>query len=120
MSIAQVLNLAASGLVAVAAAVFVTTYHVLAPWRRTAMGWHLMLFTAAIGCLGLYTIVVTITGLDGTPAMVLRYARTALLMFVAALIVQRTWMVWVAQHPRQAPAPSDTTSAGTGSTGDAP
>lgn len=117
MSIAQVLNLAASGLVAVAATVFITTYHVLAPWRRTAMGWHLMLFTGAIGLLGLYTIVVTFTGLDGTPAMVLRYARTALLMFVAVLIVQRTWMVWAAQHPQKR-SESDTTSAGTGSTGD--
>ena len=42
MSIAQVLNLAASGLVAVAAAVFITTYHLLAPWRRTAMGLSLI------------------------------------------------------------------------------
>ncbi len=101
MSMAQILNLAASGLVAVTAAAFIVTYHLLAPWRRTAMGWHLMLFTGAIGCLGLYTIVVTITGLDGVPAMVLRYARTVLLLVVSGLMVQRTWMVWAAQHPRR-------------------
>lgn len=104
MSTAQILNLAASALVALFAAVFVVTYHLLAPWRRTVMGWHLMLFTAAIGGLGLYTVVVTITGLDGTPAMILRYARTVLLLFIAALIMQRTWMVWSAQRP--APASS--------------
>ncbi|MGW1468538.1 putative phage holin [Streptomyces sp. NPDC002308] len=100
MSFAQILNLAASALVALFSAVFVIAYHVLAPWRRTFMGWHLMLFTGAIGCLGLYTVVVTITGLDGLPAMILRYIRSALLILVAALIVQRTWMVWTAQaHP---------------------
>lgn len=118
MSLAQILNLAASALVALFAAVFITTYHLLAPWRRTAMGWHLMLFTGAIGLLGLYTIVVTFTGLDGTPAMVLRYARTMLLLVVAALIAQRTWMVWSAQHPRK--VDSSTSSAGTGSTGETP
>ncbi|MFG2676936.1 hypothetical protein [Streptomyces sp. NPDC048445] len=104
MSIAQVLNLAASGLVALFAGAFIVTYHLLAPWRRTRMGWHLMLFTGAIGCLGLYTIVVTITGLDGTPAMVLRCARTVLLLVVAVLIAQQTRMVYTAQrHPRPVP-----------------
>ena len=115
MSVAQILNLAASALVALFAAVFIVTYHVLAPWRRTVMGWHLMLFTGAIGLLGLYTIVVTFTGLDGAPATVLRYARTAVLMLVAALIAQRTWMVWAAQHPRRTPDGTDTSSADTGS-----
>ena len=120
MSLAQILNLAASALVALFAAVFITTYHLLAPWRRTAMGWHLMLFTGAIGLLGLYTIVVTFTGLDGTPAMILRYARTVLLMVVAGLIAQRTWMVWAAQHPAKAQDGTDTTSAGTGSREETP
>ncbi|MFJ9988578.1 hypothetical protein ACIQUD_31975 [Streptomyces globisporus] len=103
MSPAQILNLAVSALVFLCSLVFVVTYHVMAPWRRTPMGWHLMLFTAAIGLLGLYTVVVTITGLDGTPAMVLRYIRSALLLLVAGLMLQRTWMVWTAQH-RPAPA----------------
>ncbi|MFD7867300.1 hypothetical protein [Streptomyces sp. NPDC059783] len=108
MSIAQILNLAASGLVALFAGAFIVTYHLLAPWRRSRMGWHLMLFTAAIGCLGLYTIIVTITGLDGTPAMILRIARTVLLLVVAALIGQQTRMVWTAQRrPAPAPAPSE-------------
>nr|WP_239086317.1 hypothetical protein [Streptomyces parvus] len=85
---------------------FVTTYHLMAPWRRTYMGWHLMLFTGAIGLLGLYTVVVTITGLDGTPAMVLRYVRSALLLLVAGLMLQRTWMVWAAQHQSARPEPT--------------
>ncbi|MFH8483618.1 hypothetical protein [Streptomyces sp. NPDC018055] len=108
MSVAQILNLAVSALVFLCSVAFVVTYHVMAPWRRTPMGWHLMLFTATIGLLGLYTVVVTITGLDGAPAMVLRYVRSALLAFVAGLIVQRTWMVWSAQHqPARAPSPPE-------------
>ncbi|MFJ1900550.1 hypothetical protein [Streptomyces sp. NPDC088115] len=111
MSIAQILNLAASGLVALFAGAFIVTYHLLAPWRRTRMGWHLMLFTGAIGCLGLYTIVVTITGLDGTPAMVLRCARTVLLLVVAVLIGQQTRMVYAAQRrPRPVPDGDSTTA----------
>lgn len=112
MSPAQILNLAVSALVFLCSLVFVVTYHVMAPWRRTPMGWHLMLFTAAIGLLGLYTVVVTITGLDGTPAMVLRYVRSALLAFVAVLIVQRTWMVWTAQHQSARPAPTSDSRTG--------
>lgn len=104
MSFAQILNLAVSALVFLCSMVFVVTYHVMAPWRRTPMGWHLMLFTAAIGLLGLYTVVVTITGLNGVPAMVLRYIRSALLFLVAGLMLQRTWMVWTAQHRPARPA----------------
>lgn len=107
MSVAQILNLAVSGLVFLCSLLFVVTYHLMAHWRRTPMGWHLMLFTGAIGCLGLYTIVVTITGLDGTAAMVLRFVRSALLLLVAGLMLQRTWMVWTAQHqPSRVTAPS--------------
>ncbi|MEU5660062.1 hypothetical protein ABZ802_31255 [Streptomyces sp. NPDC047737] len=113
MSIAQILNLAVSGLVFLCSMMFVVTYHLMAHWRRTPMGWHLMLFTGAIGCLGLYTIVVTITGLDGTPAMVLRFIRSALLLLVAGLMLQRTWMVWTSQHR---PSRSTKSDSGTGDT----
>ncbi|MFH9236018.1 hypothetical protein [Streptomyces globisporus] len=114
MSFAQILNLAVSALVFLCSMVFVVTYHVMAPWRRTPMGWHLMLFTAAIGLLGLYTVVVTITGLNGVPAMVLRYIRSALLLLVAGLMLQRTWMVWTAQHrPARAAATSDSRTGDT-------
>ncbi|MFW3477358.1 putative phage holin [Streptomyces microflavus] len=115
MSFAQILNLAVSALVFVCSAAFVVTYHLMAHWRRTYMGWHLMLFTGAIGLLGLYTVVVTITGLDGTPAMVLRYVRSALLLLVAGLMIQRTWMVWTAQH-----RPARPTYAPDSRTGDTP
>ncbi|WP_206308421.1 hypothetical protein [Streptomyces sp. A1277] len=98
MSVAQIVNLAVSALVFLCSVVFVITYHVLAPWRSTPMGWHVMFFTGSIGGLSLYTVIVTITGLDGTPATVLRIVRAALLLLVAALICQRTRMVWVAQR----------------------
>lgn len=114
MSIAQILNLAVSALVFLCSMTFVGTYHLMAPWRRTYMGWHLMLFTGAIGLLGLYTVVVTITGLDGAPAMVLRYVRSSLLLLVAGLMLQRTWMVWTAQHrPARATATSDSRTGDT-------
>ncbi|KUL59697.1 hypothetical protein ADL32_19210 [Streptomyces albidoflavus] len=103
MSFAQILNTAVSALVALAAAAFVVTYHRLAPWRSTPMGWHLMLLAATLGLLGLYTVVITIVGLDGTPATVLRIVRAGLLLLVAGLLAQRTLMVIRAQRPEGDP-----------------
>ncbi|MFD5026979.1 hypothetical protein [Streptomyces sp. NPDC058373] len=103
MSIAQLLNMTVSGLVALSAALFVFTYHRLAPWRSTPMGWHLMLLAAALGGLGLYTVVITIVGLDGTTATVLRIVRAGLLLLVAGLLAQRTCMVVRAQRPEEDP-----------------
>ncbi|MFJ5089957.1 hypothetical protein [Streptomyces sp. NPDC088674] len=100
MTIAQYLNTGVSGAVAAAAAVFCITYHRLAPWRSTPMGWHLMMLSGTLGALGLYTVVITLVGLDGTAATVLRIVRAGLLLFVAALLVQRTLMVIRAQKER--------------------
>ncbi|MYX67340.1 hypothetical protein K388_05605 [Streptomyces sp. KhCrAH-43] len=100
MSPAQLANLTGSGLVAACAAVFVTTYWRVAPWRSTPTGWFLMTFAATIGGLGLYTVLITAVGLDGTAASVLRFIRTALLLTVAGLFMQATRMVLRAQRRR--------------------
>lgn len=97
MNWAQLANTAASGLVALASVVFVVVYHLHAPWRSTPVGRHLMVFTAAIGALGAYTIAITIWP-EGAPASVLRTARTVLLVVIAALVVQRIYMVVTVQH----------------------
>ncbi|GHC37315.1 hypothetical protein AB0R01_30435 [Streptomyces rochei] len=97
MGWAQMANLAASGLVALASIVFAIVYHLHAPWRSTPVGRHLMGFTLAIGALGAYTIAITIWP-DGVPAEILRTIRTGLLLVIAALVVQRILMVVSAQH----------------------
>lgn len=94
-------NNGASALVAVAAAVFVVAYSLLAPWSRSETGRHLMSFTAAIGLLGLYTVCITAWP-SGGAAAVLRVARVVLLVAVAGLLVQRTRMLIRAQRkPRR-------------------
>lgn len=98
MSVAEVLNMSVSGLVFLCAVAFIVTYHRLAPWRSTPMGWHLMLLSGALGALGAYTVVISIVGLDGPAATVLRLVRAALLLLVAGLLLQRTRMVIRAQR----------------------
>jgi len=97
MDCAQLANTAASGLVALCCAVFVVVYHRYAPWRSTSVGRHVMMFTIAIGALALYTVVITLWP-SGAPAAALRFSRTLLLLIIAGLVVQRTRMVWAAQH----------------------
>ncbi|MYW43036.1 hypothetical protein [Streptomyces sp. SID161] len=97
MDRAQLANTAASGLVALCCLVFAVVYQVRAPWRSTSVGRHVMTFTLAIGALAAYTVVVTIWP-DGLTAMILRYARTGLLLVIAGLVIQRTHMVLSAQH----------------------
>ena len=97
MNCSQLANITASGLVALCCAVFVIVYNRHAPWRSTAVGRHLMTFTIAVGALCLYTVLVTIWPV-GIPAIVLRSVRTLLLLFIAALVVQRTHMVLSAQR----------------------
>lgn len=99
MDCAQTANTAASGLVALCSLVFAAVYHRNAPWRSTPVGRHLMIFTLAIGALGAYTVIVTAWP-DGIAATVLRFARTLLLLLIAALVMQRTRMVLQAQHHR--------------------
>jgi uncharacterized membrane protein YidH (DUF202 family) len=114
MGWAQMANLAASGLVALASFVFAVVYHLRAPWRSTPVGRHLMGFTLAIGALGAYTIAITIWP-DGMPAEILRATRTVLLLVIAALVVQRIHMVITVQHrgalletPHDQPGPPPT------------
>jgi hypothetical protein len=97
MDCAQLANTAASGLVTLACITFAVVYHVHAPWRSTAVGRHLMMFTLAIGGLGAYTVLITIWP-DGATATVLRSMRTTLLVVIAGLVIQRTHMVLRAQH----------------------
>ncbi|MEW2402115.1 hypothetical protein [Streptomyces sp. NPDC046862] len=97
MDWAQLANTAASGLVALCCVTFAVVYHRHAPWRSTAVGRHVMLFTIAIGALALYTVLVTFWP-EGPATAVLRSARTLLLLVIAGLVVQRTHMVLTAQH----------------------
>ena len=97
MDCAQLANTFASGLVALCCAVFAVVYHRYAPWRSTAVGRHVMTFTLAIGALSAYTVVITIWQ-EGVPATVFRSVRTLVLLLIAALVIQRTRMVLVAQH----------------------
>jgi hypothetical protein len=97
-------NTAASALVAAAAGGFAAVYAVLAPWRRSEVGRHVMAVTAAIGLLGLYTVLITAWP-DGAAATALRVVRVVLLVALAALLVQRTWMVIRAQRDAAPPDP---------------
>ncbi|TXS44928.1 putative phage holin [Streptomyces sp. OR43] len=100
MSPAEFANLAVSALVAAMATAFVITYWRVAPWRSTAVGWYLMTFAGAIGGLGLYTVLITAVGLEGTAATVLRIIRSVLLLTMAGLLLQATRMVLRAQRRR--------------------
>lgn len=111
MDCAEFANIAASGLVTLACIVFAVVYHVYAPWRSTTMGRHLMTFTLAIGALGAYTVAITVWS-DGAVATVLRSIRTLLMFVIALLVMQRTRMVWRAQHntplhPSEAGSPAE-------------
>lgn len=101
MSTDEWINTVVSGLVFLSALAFVVTYQLLAPWRSTPMGWHLMLFAAGIGGLGAYTVAIAIVGPDGSAASALRILRALALLLIACLMVQRTVMVIHAQ--RRAP-----------------
>lgn len=97
MDCAQLANTAASGLVTLCCIGFAIVYHLHAPWRSTPVGRHLMLFTAAIGGLAFYTVLITVWP-EGTTALVLRSLRSLLLFVIAGLVLQRTHMVLNAQH----------------------
>lgn len=93
MSVAEWINTVGSAIVVASTIVFMVTYHLLAPWRSSAMGRHLMLFAGAIGGLGAYTVVIAIVGQEGCTAAVLRVVRALILLLIAGLFVQRTVMV---------------------------
>ncbi|WP_354643836.1 hypothetical protein [Kitasatospora camelliae] len=97
MDCAQLANFGASGLVTLTSAVAVATYHRLAPWRSTRYGRHVMTVTAAVGALGLYTVLITLWP-TGVTATILRGIRTGLLLLLAVMMIQRTRMFIDAQH----------------------
>lgn len=101
MTCAELANASVSALIVVCSCVFVVTYHRKAAWRRSPVGWYLMTFAGAIGGLGLYTVLITITGTEGAGAAVLRLIRTLLLLVVAVLLIQATRMLLNAQRPKE-------------------
>ncbi|WP_073946538.1 putative phage holin [Streptomyces kebangsaanensis] len=102
MTPSQVMNAGVSGLVAVLAAVFLWTYTRRARWEQSGMGQYFVAAVATIGLLGTYTVVITLVGVDGTAASVLRIVRSGLLLTVAGLLLQATLAVRRA-YPRKRP-----------------
>src|SRR3954471_20477109 len=106
MGWAQWVNVVGSGLVAAAALAFVIAYAVSAPWWKSAVGRHVMTVTAAMGWLGVYTVLITVWP-DGAAAAVLRVSRAVVILLLAGLLVQRTTMVVQAQRASQQKEDSD-------------
>lgn len=93
----QISNAAGSAVLVLACTTFMIVYHLLAPWRKSEIGRHMMTFAAALGLLGLYTVLISICS-DGAGATALRVLRTLLVVALAALMAQRTRMVIRAQR----------------------
>ncbi|TXS39703.1 hypothetical protein EAO77_36160 [Streptomyces sp. t39] len=94
----QMTNVVISGLVSACALVFILVYGLTAPWWRSPIGRHMMAFSAAIGLLCLYTVLITVWS-EGLPATLLRSARVGLLIAIGVLLLQRTALAYKAQHP---------------------
>ncbi|MFJ1650120.1 hypothetical protein ACIOC2_01630 [Streptomyces sp. NPDC088337] len=93
MTVSQMLNMSVSGLVAVLAATFLVTYSRRARWEETGIGRYFVAAVATIGLLATYTVVITLVGVDGVTASVLRLVRSGLLLTVAGLLLQATLAV---------------------------
>ncbi|MEV0090478.1 hypothetical protein [Streptomyces sp. NPDC050738] len=107
LGIAQLINVVASGLVAVSCGWFTWTYHRRAPWVTTPTGRRLMALVTVIGLLGTYTVLITFWP-DGAIAAVLRIARTVVLLLIAALIMQLTQtVIRVQREPGNDPVAKD-------------
>ncbi|MFC7794670.1 putative phage holin [Streptomyces cinereoruber] len=96
-SIDQWINMIASGAAALACAVFAIVYHRRTTWWRSDIGRNLMGFAAVVGALCLYTILITLWP-TGCPSVILRAARTGIVLSIAALMIQRTLLVIRAQR----------------------
>lgn len=97
LTIDQWINASSSALAALACLVFAITYHVRASWWRSDVGRNAMLVAAAIGGLCLYTVLITLWP-TGCTAIILRSMRTAVLLSITALMIQRTRLVIRAQR----------------------
>ena len=91
------MNAIMSALGAVACAAFAITYHLRAYWWRSEVGRNQMAFAVVIGLLCLYTVGATFWQGECT-LIVLRSIRTAVLLAVAGLMVQRTRLLIKAQR----------------------
>lgn len=97
LTVDQWINVGASTLAAVTCAVFMVTYHVKATWWRSDIGRNLMLFAAAVGLLCIYTVLVSLFP-DGCFAIAMRGVRTATVLAISGLMVQRTLLLLNAQR----------------------
>ena len=97
LGIDQWVNATASVLAFLACLGFATIYHLRATWWRSEVGRNLMGFAGAVGLLCLYTVLVTIWP-DGCFVIVARSVRTALLVAITLLMVQRTRLFIRAQR----------------------
>lgn len=93
MDVAQVVNVTASGGIAVTALTVVVVYHVKAKWWQSAWGWNVMTVTVAVGLLGLYTVLVTLVWPAGPVTAVLRICRTVVLLVLGGALVQRAGLM---------------------------
>ncbi|MET9445466.1 hypothetical protein [Streptomyces sp. NPDC006610] len=101
LSADQWLNSIMSALAFLACATFAVVYHAKAPWWRSTTGWNLMGFAGAVGLLCLYTVLITLWP-EGCTAVILRSVRTAVVLAIIILMIQRTAMVIRIQHePRK-------------------
>ncbi|MFF0777107.1 hypothetical protein [Streptomyces sp. NPDC003720] len=92
------MNAIMSALGALACAAFAITYHLRAFWWRSEVGRNQMWFAVVIALLCLYTVGATFWQDEACVLIVLRSIRTAVLLAVAGLMVQRTRLLLRAQR----------------------
>ncbi|RSS43837.1 hypothetical protein [Streptomyces sp. WAC08241] len=106
-TIDQWINMIASGAAALSCLVFALVYHQRATWWRSDIGRNVMGFAAVVGALCLYTILITLWP-TGCVAVILRGARTVIVLAIAVLMLQRTLQVIRAQRPTDIAPPRKT------------
>lgn len=94
----QWVNIAASGLAALACVTFAVTYHLRASWWRSEVGRNQMAFAVSVAALCVFTVLATAWMGDECVLMALRIWRTVVVLAVAALMVQRTRLLLKAQR----------------------
>lgn len=97
LTIDQWINVAGSALAAIVCAAFIIAYSRLAPWWASEIGRNLVGFAAAVGLLCIYTVLVSLFP-DGCFAITMRAVRTATLLAISALMIQRIRLLLNAQR----------------------
>ncbi|GAB3115627.1 hypothetical protein GCM10027160_23240 [Streptomyces calidiresistens] len=95
MDVDRILNAGTSLVAVVAVLAFVASYAAVAPWWESVEGRHIMAMAVVVGALCAYAVVITVWP---QAAPVLRFVRSAIVLAVAALFVQRTVLLWRAQR----------------------